>query len=149
MRPERMLRNGRAEDQIFDQDELLYRRYFSDHLHNNMIVDASFSFPGTSVNRAKYSQPEDALFSDDEDFDGWGVLEFAVKSIPAQLEDGQGVRFVCFPKHVPEQHNYSHTEIWCEREERRGELANPSSATKKKFRAILSQHVRVRIAAVA
>jgi hypothetical protein len=149
MPPGHMLRNGRGEDQVFSQDELLYRRCISDHLHDNRIVDASFNFPGTSVNRSKYSQPEDALLSDDGQFAGCGVLEFAVESIPAQIEDGEGVRFVCFPKHVPQDDNYSHSEIWCEREEHRGVLANPSSATKKKFRAMLSQHVRVRIPAVA
>jgi hypothetical protein len=149
MPPGHMLRNGRAEDQVFDQHELLYRRYMSDHLHDNKIIDASFGFPGTSVNRSKYSQPEDALLSDGGQFDGCGVLEFAVKSIPALLVDGVGVRFVCFPRHVPLDDNYSHSEIWCEREERRGVPANPSSATKKKFRAMLSQHVRVRIAVVA
>lgn len=147
MPPERMLRNGRPEDQVFEQDELLYRRYVQEHWHDNFLVQAHFNFPETSVNREKYSQPEDALFSANRHFDGWGVLEFAVRSIPAQLEDDQGVRYACFPRHVPLEENYSHSEIWCERENDRGHPAKPSAITRKKFRAILSQHVRVRIPA--
>jgi hypothetical protein len=149
MVPEHLLRNGRPEDQTFAADELLFRRYIQEHFYNNKIVDASFSFPGPSVNREKFSQPEDALFSEEGLFEGWGILEFPVRSVTVRLEDGQGIGFVFFPKHAPLDDNYSHTEIACEREQHRGVLANPSSVTKKRFRAMLSQRVRVRIFAAS
>jgi hypothetical protein len=147
MPPEHLLRNGRPEDQAFDADELLYRRYIREHLHNDKIVDAHFDFPRTSVNRGKYSQPEDVLFSENGQFERWGVLEFPVSGIPAILQDAQGERFVCFPAHAPLDSNYGHTEIACERERQRGEPAIPGPAARKKFRAMLSKQVRVRIPA--
>jgi hypothetical protein len=142
-----MLSNGRPEDQHFDLAEMLYRRYLNVHWEGNRIVDAHFSFP-PSVNREKYSRPEDTLFSDVGRFNGWGVLEFATKHVPTRLEDAAGTGFAFFPRHVPEDENYSHSEIWCEREQQRGETADPSPTAKKKFRAMLSQQVRVRIQAL-
>jgi hypothetical protein len=146
-RPERMNRNGRPADQEFRPEELLYRRYIQEHFENGKIVDAHFSFP-PSTNRQKFSEPEDVLFSEDGRFDSCGVLEFETVAIPVEVEDDQGTIFVFFPRHVPEETNYSHAEVWCERAQQRGNQALPSSTAKKKFRAKLSQHVKVRIQAI-
>jgi hypothetical protein len=142
-----MNRNGRLADQEFRPEELLYRRYIQEHFENGKIVDAHFSFP-PSTNRQKYSEPEDVLFSEDGRFDSCGVLEFEATAIPAEIEDDQRNAFVFFPRHVPEEINYSHTEVWCERSLQRGNQALPSSTAKKKFRAKLSQRVKVRIQAM-
>jgi hypothetical protein len=142
-----MNRNGRLADQEFRPEELLYRRYIQQHFEHGKIVDAHFSFP-PSTNRQKYSEPEDVLFSEDGRFDSCGVLEFEVIAIPAEIEDDQRTKFVFFPRHVPEEMNYSHTEVWCERSQQRGNEALPSSTAKKKFRAKLSQRVKVRIQAM-
>jgi hypothetical protein len=146
-RPNRMLRNGRVEDQVFGDAENLYRRYSKEHWVGDTFVSAGFKFPRPSVNREKYSQPEDVVYSDDGKFTGWGVLEFRVENIPQRLVDGAGRPYLFFPWHTPEEDNYAHSEIWCESESQRGQHADPSSQTKKRFRTILSQHVRVRIAA--
>lgn len=143
--PERMLRNGRPVDPVFATEELLFRRYIKEHWDNNRIVDAHFSFPKPSVNREKYSEPQDVLYSDDGQYNDWGVLEFSVNQVPKQLSDGEGRIYVFFPSHVPEEENYSHSEIWCERNAAPGQEANPSSTVKKKFRALLSQQAKVRI----
>jgi len=142
-----MLRNGRAEDQEFGNAENLYRRYIKEHWVDNTFVSAGFRFPRPSINREKYSKPEDVIYSDDGQFDGWGVLEFRVEHIPLQLVDGAGKPFVFFPRHTPDEDNYAHSEIWCESESERGQQADPNSATKKKFRALLSQHAKIRIEA--
>jgi len=142
-----MLRNGRGEDQGFDNAESLYRRYIKEHWVENTFVGAGFRFPRPSVNREKYSEPEDVIYSDEGIFDGWGVLEFSVENIPRRLVDGAGNPFVFFPWHAPDENNYAHTEIWCESESERGRQADPNPTTKKKFRTMLSQHVRLRIEA--
>jgi hypothetical protein len=142
-----MLRNGRPEDQGFGDGELLYRRYRREDLVDGKIVDASFRFPRLSVNRSKYSEPEDALFSEDGSFDGLGVLEVRVDVISIRLLDDSGAAFVFYPWHVPLDRNYSHSEVWCDREQARGEQVVPSSTAKKKIRAKISQHAKVRIGA--
>jgi hypothetical protein len=142
-----MFRNGRAEDQVFGKDENLYRRYIKEHWVNNTFVGAGFQFPRPSVNRQRYSEPEDVIYSDEGEFDGCGVLEFSVEHIPQRLVDGAGKAYVFFPWHTPDEDNYAHSEIWCESESERGQQADPNSTTKKKFRTMLSQHAKVKIEA--
>jgi hypothetical protein len=144
-----MYRNGRPEDQVFDGAELLCRRYVQEHLINGQFSPAGFSFKtsGPSVNRQKYSDPEDVLFLPDGTFcDECGVLEFAVWNIPARIQGGQSA-YVFSPRHVPEDLNYAHSEIWCDSEEPTGGCVEPTRAVKKKLRAILGQHAFPRIAA--
>lgn len=145
--PERMFRNGRAEDQNFGKDELLYRRFLSEHLVNGKVLDACFRFPRPSVNRSKYSEPEDALFSEDGSLDRFGVLEFRVDIVSVRLTDDSGTAFVFFPCHVPLDRNFSHSEIWCEHEQTRGQQVTPSLTAKKKIRAMICQHVKVKVEA--
>jgi len=145
-----MLRNGRPEDPIFRPEELLYRRYLSDHWVGDHFSPAGFRFEkdsGQSVNRQKFSEPEDVLFSEDGSLDGYGVLEFATRDIPPRLQEMGTPVFVFFLKHVPQEENYAHSEIWCETEQETGRYGNPSQTVRKKFRTMLSQHVTVRIAA--
>ncbi len=143
-----MFRNGRDEDQEFGKDENLYRRYTKEHWVNNTFVGAGFKFPKPSVNRQRYGEPEDVIYSDDGKFDSWGVLEFAVETIPARLEDGAGKPFIFFPRHTPDEDNFAHSEIWCECESERGKQAEPTSTVKKKFRTMLSRGAKVKIEAV-
>jgi len=125
---------------------LLFRRYIKDHWIGNKLADAHFSFP-PSLNRGRFSEPDDVIYSEDGSLDGYGVLEFTVADIPKSLQDQAGTEYVFFPVHMPCELNYSHSEIHSEREQQRGQPANPSSATRKKFRAMLSQKINVRIPA--
>src|SRR5260370_10506459 len=43
----------------FQNDELLYRRYLSEHFNGGQILPASFRFPRKSFNRSRFSKPED------------------------------------------------------------------------------------------
>ena len=142
-----MLSLGRPEDQVFSGSELLYRRYLSEHVVDGKIVDACFPFPSLSVNRSKYSEPQDVLFSEDGSYDVFGVLEFRVEPILVPVPDDSGTRFFFFPWHVPLERNYSHSEVWCERGEARGQKATPSRTARKKIRAIICQHASVRLEA--
>jgi hypothetical protein len=146
-RPERMYQRGRVEDPEFDPGELLYRRYLKEHWIDGTFSNTGFSFPKQSVNREKYSEPEDVLFLPDGTSNAeMGVLEFAVRDIPPTLQHG-GPAFLFFPKHVPIEANFSHSELWCDRAERTGEYVEPNSTVKKLLRTKLSQRVIIRIPA--
>jgi hypothetical protein len=72
-----MKRNGRAEDQDFQATEKLFRRYTRDHYMNGQFSNTGFAFTSPqSVNRQKYSEPVDALYSEADEFVDWGVLSF-------------------------------------------------------------------------
>jgi hypothetical protein len=147
-RPERMYQRGRVEDPEFDPGELLYRRYLKEHWIDGIFSNTGFSFPKQSVNRQKYSEPEDVLFLPDGTFDDErGVLEFAVRDIPLILPEGGGPAFVFFPKHVPEEVNFAHSEVWCDRAAKTGEYVEPNRTVKKLLRTKLSQRVFIRIPA--
>jgi hypothetical protein len=151
-RPDRMHRRGRAEDPVFSPNELLYRRYVQQHWIDGCFAPEGFRFSegsGQSVNRQKYSEPEDVLFLDDGTYDDeLGVLEFAVRGIPARLpEDGSSAAFEFFPKHVPEELNFAHSEVWCDKEERTGGYVVPNKVVRKLLRTKISQCVFIRILA--
>lgn len=144
----------RAQDPDFGPDELLFRRYLREHWIEGCFTSAGFHFErdsGQSVNREKYSEPEDLLFVNDEDDqydDSWGVLEFLVSDIPPRLpDDGSVPAFMFFPRHVPKERNFAHSEIWCDREERTGRYIRPSPTVRKLLRTKLSQRVSIRIEA--
>jgi hypothetical protein len=146
--PERLRRSGRPEDQAFGPDELLYRRYLQEHWVNGQFTGLGFRFPRQSVNRQRYSEPEDVLFLEDGTFDDeWGVLEFAVRDIPPRLPEQGFPGFVFFPKHVPLEMNFAHSELWCDHEQRTGGYVEPGTTVKKFLRAKLSQRVFPRIPA--
>jgi hypothetical protein len=145
-----MYQRGRPEDQEFGLVELLYRRYLRDHWIEGHFSDLGFRFPRQSLNRQKYSEPEDVLLSDEGTYHvGYGVLEFFVSDIPTRLQAPGTHVFVFFPKHVPKALNYAHSELWCDTEQQTGSYVEPSSIIKKLLRAKLSQHVSIRIIASA
>ena len=141
--PERLKRNGRADDQSFDPPERLFRRYRSDDFFEGQFspVGLSFSSP-QSVNREKYSEPQDVLWSESDRFKDWGVLAFAVSDIPTAFPLEQPA-YTFSPKHTPEENNYSHTEVWCDSLLPSGSYKKPNSQVRKLFRAFLSQRVRI------
>lgn len=133
-----MFRNGRGEDQHFENKELLFRRYLREHFVGNQMIDAHFQFP-ISLNRQKYSHPRDVIFAEDGSFEGWGVLEFRVDQVTLELAHANA-RYFFFAKHVPEEKNYSHSETRCSHTSNHApEIINVSSAAKKKYRVMLSQ----------
>jgi hypothetical protein len=142
--PERLKRNGRGEDQNFEPDERLFRRYRQEDFQGGQFssVGLSFSSP-QSVNREKYSEPADVLISDGDVYRRWGVLAFAVRDLPPQFPPEQP-KYSFFPKHTPEENNYAHTEIWCDTLPPSGGYRKPTSdQIKKLFRAFMSQRVRI------
>ena len=107
-RPERMRRNGRPEDQSFEASEKLFRRYTRSYYFNGQFSNTGFSFSSPqSVNREKYSQPEDVLFSETNEFANEGVLSFKVEDLPAAFPT-HDPRYTFQPKHIPLEIDYAH-----------------------------------------
>jgi hypothetical protein len=148
-----MYRRDRPAVEEFRPTEQLYRRYRREELVNGMIVAAALKFPqpgaasGQSVNRSRFSRAKDALWFPDEDtrYDGWGVFQFPVACLPAELVCNDTHRqFTFFPKHVPLTKNYAHSEVWCDTLPRsNSEYVRPTSLVRKELRAIISQNIKV------
>lgn len=119
---QRVYRNDRDPDQSFAADEFLFRRFPKRSLVNGWPTALSISIEisieaesGISVNRSRYSLPQDVLEPDccsGNHRTGMVVLEFAVNDLPERVAaDGRDYAFV--PKRVPHECCYAHSEIWC------------------------------------
>ena len=95
-----------------------------------------------SVNRGAFSEPEDTLFSESGRYDGLGVVELRVADIPATVRQPDGPVYVFFPRHEPEEDNYSHGEIWSAHEIRTGGFQRPSRTVSLSFRVLLCRSIR-------
>ena len=145
--PDRLRRNGRAVDPVFDPPEKLFRRYRREHYVNGQFsgLGLRINIP-PSTNREKYSAAEDVLFSANDEFAGWGVLSLRALDVTIGLpENLPSYDFSC--KHVPLEDNYSHSEIWCDSIEPTGGHIEPDSRVKKLFRAMMGQRARIEIEA--
>jgi hypothetical protein len=143
--PARLMQNGRAEDADFQPTEKMFRRYTKDNYEKGVLLSVSLS-SAPSVNREKYSQASDALLSETDKYTGWGVLSFTVQDIPAQLLETNPTHMF-FPKHAPDERNYAHSEVWCNKIGSSGQHVEPGNLVKKMFRALLGQRVQVEIEA--
>jgi hypothetical protein len=139
---QRVHTNGRAADQNFGADESLFRRFPKESLVNGwpMPLTVHFDDTGISVNRSRYSLPQDVLEPDCCDGYvrvGQVVLEFLASDIPAQLPaEIPAYRFVL--RHVPLECCYAHSVIWVNEE---GDIERPclkpSKTVRNLFRAEL------------
>jgi len=140
-RPDRMYRNDRPVDPHFASEEFLYRRCRQADVHGERLLPYAIRFyPDWSVNRSKYSEPEDVLYPSYLD---WGVASFQVQDIPPHMVSGGGILFEFKAEHVPEDDNYAHSEVRTFKNgvhERKAELPN---LIKKEFRQLLSERARV------
>ena len=108
--PQEMLQRGRAEDNVFEPSEQLYRRVPHDLWEEDYINLDAIELPDMSVNRQKYGPPQWVRLPSEEYHD-WGVIGFQVEDIPPEMQH-LGVHIYRFrPKHVPHKHNYPHSEV--------------------------------------
>ena len=136
----RVHQNGRPADQTFGADEYLYRRYPKEYLRDGKPVPLAFqafSFEraaGHSVNRSKYSLPEDVLEPDccDGNFrPEYVVLQILVSELPAEIPASNGTSYRIRPVHRPKETCYSHSEIWCNEQ---GDIDQPYQRPPKDVR---------------
>lgn len=147
-----MYRNGRCEDQVFDPDELLYRRCCLNEVSGDRLLSAAIDFPDWSVNRSKYSNPKDVLYPSGKlKYSCCGVAAFHVSDIPESLESGEQDNISKFKfkvSHAPEDDNYSHSEVLTYKNGINGKTINNfkkkiSKKIKKDFRTRLGDKIRV------
>jgi hypothetical protein len=150
-----MYRRWRPVVNDFPTHELLYRRYRRSDAVDGTLLPSAIQFPkkgentGQSVNRSAFSKPEDARWAEAERLDAWGVFQIPVSCLPRQATCGDtGRQFTFFPKHVPLNKNYAHSEIWCDEvPSSNAGYALPTGLVKKEFRAMIQKHSRIIIAA--
>ena len=144
-----MHRDGQSAIDAFDADELLYRRYSKDHIVNGQVVPQTVGFPKPSFNRSRFSGPEDVLHIEccggKQLPPGWGVLEARAVDLRLSAESGDHRLFTTYPKHVPKQTCYAHSELWCATSDSKD--TKPSQSAKEKLRIIVSRALSVRIEA--
>jgi hypothetical protein len=144
-RPQRMFQNARSIDSHFASDELLYRRFCHDEVLENRLAPDSIKFPDWSVNRQKYSEPEDVLIpSGDKTYFCCGVAGFLVSDIPSKIDTDIVFSFIV--EHRPEPDNYAHSELVTYKNGVSGkEIKNfkVSTKVKKAFRVALSDNTRI------
>ena len=94
-----MYRRGRPVDPLFEPSENLYRRCQADQIVGGRILPQAFRSPDFSVNRGKYSEPEDVLIPS---YERWGsIASFQVKDVPSRISSGGGTEFDFRVDHVP------------------------------------------------
>lgn len=159
--PVRMQRNGRPVIQEFLEEELLYRRFKSpvppDYFK---LDDSSWSInllvlrKDDSYNRSRFSEPNDVLLNYDYEkwnngthshFDTHGIFSIPVKPIQDFMLSMDSRNFKLSPAHLPEECNYSHSEIhFIENGEsmKVGEVKTPKKL-KSSVRVALRRNIRV------
>lgn len=140
------MRNNREECQYFELEEKLFRRFtelleVEGHLYPNSV-----QWPDFSVNREKFSQPEDVLLPN---YPECGVCAFRAKHIPTPFEVYDTIKktnniYEFCVWHAPLEHNYSHSEVRGLKNNQRVKDIS-SKMVKKKFRFKLSEKLEILI----
>jgi len=141
-----MFQGDRNVDPNFDHHELLYRRCCPNEILSGRLAPDSIKFPDWSVNRAKYSDPEDVQFpsSSDQVYLCCGVAGFTVSDIPSKV-DSEGI-FTLEIVHKPESDNYAHSELVTYKNGISGKAIKNfkvSNTIKKTFRTMLSERIKI------
>lgn len=145
-RPQRMFQDSRGIDPNFASDELLYRRCCPHEILDSVRLDPNaISFPDWSVNRQKYSEPEDVRIpSGNALYLCCAVAGFTVSDIPFKIDPDIVFNFII--EHKPEPDNYAHSELVTYKNGVSGkEIKNfkVSNTVKKTFRLNLSDKTKI------
>lgn len=104
------------------------------------LLPTGIKFPDWSVNRSKYSEPDDVLIPSYLD---WGIAEFQVESVPKKMESPGNVVFEFKVEHDPVDDNYSHSEVRTYKEGTHHKNIDVNKTVKKQFRQMLSDRTRL------
>jgi hypothetical protein len=135
-RPERMFRQARPVDSCFESSEDLYYRCRAEHISDNRLLPQAIRFPDFSVNRSKYSNPEDVLVPTYSD---WGVSAFHVGDLQLEQKTDAHTVYSWQVIHDPLEDNYSHSEVRTFKNGSYSETLKVPTTTKKFW---LSQNCR-------
>lgn len=149
-RPERMWQKGRPVDSHFEPTEALYYRCNPEHVINDgqALAVPGVKFPNTSMNRGKYSEPEDVLIPPvDKPLPGIELMRIAVLTVQAvsfEISLQPPAKSCAFRvEHVPLYGNYSHSEVRAYKDGKREEKMSFSDTVKKLYRARLAQQAKI------
>jgi uncharacterized NAD(P)/FAD-binding protein YdhS len=115
--PDRLRIAGRAVDNVFEPTECLYLRFVSYDPQTGRPDFGDIRCPDQSVNRSKYSEPDDVLWCRQVYLKEQGFGSFFVSQIPPLLRDGKGQEIGFRVEHDPviesivDLENYSHSEV--------------------------------------
>lgn len=139
-----------AADPEFEPEEYLYLRLKPACWTGEApIVQALLNhvrFPAFSVNRGKYSKPEDVLQPEQSN---WGIGSFRVGEIPGPLyqerkdlgDESDADKYTFGAVHLPEHDNYAHSEVQSSCNGVRN--VQPSKTVKLEFRSRLRERIHV------
>jgi hypothetical protein len=146
-----MYRKSRPIDPEFLPPELLYYRMGVPGTVGSRPDGVDIRLPEDSVNRGKYSEPNDVLFPN---YFHLGVAQFPVSGIPAprSFTDQLGTtrEFHLKVEHDPWEDNYSHSEVRAFREGTRVTHTSKIPVTvKAEFRQLIAEAMVIRVAVPA
>lgn len=138
---EHIKRNNRPIDDHFPPDEMLYRRVKKDEIVDGQVEYSVLKVPVFCANRSKYSLPEHVILFP---FQDWGVIAFEIQYIPSgPYNTDEKTSYTFNVVHVPEEENYSHTEVRaCKNGEYSARTKVPDSV-KHKWRLKLREYIKV------
>jgi hypothetical protein len=137
--PQEMFRNGRPIDPVFRLDEKLYIRF--DRIDGKNVDPACIMAPVQSVNRSKYSKAEWVLLAKFPKFINWGYGFFRVSDVPQSITSEFDITHYFKVEHVPEDDNYSHSEVRAYKNEK--PVKHKNDAIRLKYRVMLSQRILI------
>ncbi|NJK89157.1 MAG: hypothetical protein HC923_06945 [Myxococcales bacterium] len=136
----------------FEDSELLFHRVKNVTLDGRNVPPTEIGYPGSngmSVNRERFSLPEDVLWPD---CSTWGIAALSCADIRSVMEEsGDGRRrFTLAPRHDPleasmeldQRENYAHSLI-ITLEDGRHDHTPPTNSVKKKIRFEIARFLRV------
>ncbi len=138
--PERLMRRRRPDDPVFDRGEQLFRRLsLGDVDAAGHVEPSSLQSPDFSVNRGKYSEPDDVVLLHPK----CGIGQFVVADVPESLRSGEGVEFQFSVEHAPMDDNYSHSEIRSYNHGIRLAPKKPAKSIRTLFRLALVSRMKI------
>jgi len=135
-----MYRKGRPVDSEFEPSEDLYYRCQAQHITDSRLLPTALRFPDFSVNRAKYSLPEDVLIPD---YQTWGIAAFRVEDIPSEQKSDANTTYTWEVVHDPNEDNYAYSEVRTYKNGHYAKNLDVSKTVKKIFRQILGDRARI------
>lgn len=143
MYPVDLYRGGRPRVDVFEPSEALYRR--CDREEYESIRQGSgigFRAPAFSVNRGRFSRPEWVLLPNHPDC---GILQFLVRDVPREVmrPPSSPYSYGCGVEHVPEDCNYSHSEVRWYRDGQYSENLDVPKTVKKQVRQYLVERLGI------
>lgn len=130
-------------DPIFEPYEPLYMRIppqccTRGELDQPQMAISCIVFPCFSVNRGKYSKPEDVIKSKPH----YGIVTFLVSDVPDQIPEDPSYTYRI--EHDPLHDNHAHTEVRTYKDGIQDRNRNhPGRSVRMKFRAILFDRMKI------